>query len=45
MIFKGVKFGMLLQLAIGPVCIFVFQVASLRGFLYSRNGSDWSVHN
>lgn len=32
MIFKGFKFGMLLQLAIGPVCIFVFQVASLRGF-------------
>jgi threonine/homoserine/homoserine lactone efflux protein len=32
MIFKGFKFGMLLQFAIGPVCIFVFQVASLRGF-------------
>ena len=24
MIFKGFKFGMLLQLAIGPVCLFVF---------------------
>ncbi|MBV7273790.1 LysE family transporter [Clostridium sp. PL3] len=32
MIFKGFKFGMLLQLAIGPVCIFIFQIAVLKGF-------------
>lgn len=32
MTFKGFKFGMLLQFAIGPVCLFIFQMASLNGF-------------
>ncbi|WP_411681725.1 LysE family translocator [Clostridium thailandense] len=32
MILKGFKFGMLLQLAIGPVCISIFQIAVLKGF-------------
>lgn len=38
MIFKGFKFGMLLQFAIGPVCIFIFQMASLRGFYIAASG-------
>lgn len=29
---KGFRFGMLLQLAIGPVCIFVFDTAVAQGF-------------
>ncbi len=31
-LFKGFRFGMLLQLAVGPVCLFVLQSASARGF-------------
>ncbi len=38
MIFKGFKFGMLLQLAIGPVCIFIFQMASSKGFYTAETG-------
>lgn len=38
MIFKGFKFGMLLQFAVGPVCIFIFQMASLRGFYAAAEG-------
>jgi threonine/homoserine/homoserine lactone efflux protein len=38
MLFKGFKFGMLLQLAIGPVCIFIFQMASLKGFYIAETG-------
>lgn len=38
MFFKGFKFGMLLQFAIGPVCIFIFQVSSLRGFHIAETG-------
>jgi threonine/homoserine/homoserine lactone efflux protein len=38
MIFKGFKFGMLLQLAIGPICIFIFQAASSSGFLLAETG-------
>ena len=38
MIFKGFRFGMLLQLAVGPVCIFIFQMASLRGFQAAATG-------
>lgn len=38
MVFKGFKFGMLLQFAIGPVCIFIFQAASLRGFYIAETG-------
>lgn len=33
MIFKGFRFGMLLQFSIGPVCLLVFQTASRSGFL------------
>jgi threonine/homoserine/homoserine lactone efflux protein len=38
MLFKGFKFGMLLQFAIGPVCIFIFQIASLKGFYIAETG-------
>lgn len=38
MLFKGFKFGMLLQFAIGPVCIFIFQMASLKGFYIAETG-------
>lgn len=38
MIIKGFRFGMLLQLAVGPVCIFIFQTASLRGFYAAVTG-------
>jgi threonine/homoserine/homoserine lactone efflux protein len=38
MLFKGFKFGMLLQLAIGPVCIFIFQISSLKGFYIAETG-------
>jgi threonine/homoserine/homoserine lactone efflux protein len=33
MIFKGLKFGMIIQLAIGPVCLLIFKLASTDGFL------------
>jgi threonine/homoserine/homoserine lactone efflux protein len=32
MIFKGLKFGMIIQLAIGPVCLFIFKLASSNSF-------------
>jgi threonine/homoserine/homoserine lactone efflux protein len=35
---KGFRFGMLLQLAIGPVCIFIFQLASTKGFMQGAAG-------
>lgn len=35
MILKGLRFGMLLQLAIGPVCLLVFRTSSLVGVLSS----------
>lgn len=38
MIYKGFKFGMLLQFAIGPVCIFIFQTASSSGLLIAEAG-------
>ena len=38
MILKGFKFGMLLQFAVGPVCIFILQMASLRGFYMAETG-------
>ncbi|WP_321063601.1 hypothetical protein [Terrisporobacter sp.] len=31
-IFRGFKFGMILQIAIGPICIFIFQTACKYGF-------------
>ncbi len=33
MIFKGFKFGMILQLAIGPICIFVLNTALTQGII------------
>lgn len=39
MILKGFKFGMLLQLAIGPVCVFIFQMAALKGFYTGEMGA------
>ncbi|AIQ13413.1 LysE family transporter [Paenibacillus durus] len=38
MIFKGLKLGLLLQLAVGPVCLFIFHAASLRGFAAAEAG-------
>lgn len=32
MIYKGFKFGMLLQLAIGPMCLMVFNTSTTYGF-------------
>lgn len=32
MIWKGLRFGMLLQFAVGPVCFFVFNSATTHGF-------------
>lgn len=31
--FKGIRFGLLLQLAIGPMCIMVFNAAATQGFI------------
>lgn len=31
-IFRGFKFGMILKIAIGPICIFIFQTACKYGF-------------
>lgn len=39
MLFKGFRFGLLLQLAIGPVCIFIFQVAVDGGFFAGFAGA------
>ncbi|HOO28343.1 MAG TPA: LysE family transporter [Lachnospiraceae bacterium] len=33
MFIKGLKFGMLLQFSVGPVCLFVFNIAGENGFL------------
>ena len=38
LLLKGFKFGMLLQFAIGPVCIFIFQMATLNGFYIAETG-------
>jgi len=38
MIFKGFKFGLLLQIAIGPVCFFIFQLAVINGFFVAMTG-------
>ena len=38
MIIKGFKFGALLQLSIGPVCLFIFQSASQGGFYPAEAG-------
>lgn len=38
MIRKGFRFGMILQLAIGPMCIFVFQTSIAHGFWAGEMG-------
>lgn len=38
MILKGFKFGMLLQLAVGPVCFYIFDTGSKIGFLGAELG-------
>ncbi len=38
MLLKGLKFGMLLQLAIGPVCIFILNLGSNIGFVDAEMG-------
>lgn len=38
MIIKGFKFGMLLQIAVGPICLFVFQTAVAHGFASAMSG-------
>ena len=38
MIGKGFRFGMILQLAIGPVCLFIFQTAVSAGFWAGFSG-------
>ncbi len=37
MILKGFKFGMILQLAVGPICLFIFNLASNKGFLQAES--------
>ncbi len=39
MLFKGYKFGMLLQIAVGPVCLFIFQAAASAGFATAEDGA------
>ncbi len=38
MIIKGFRFGMILQLAVGPVCLFIFQTAVSSGVLIAFLG-------
>lgn len=38
MILKGLRFGMLLQIAVGPVCLFIFQTAVTSGFFVALTG-------
>lgn len=38
MIIKGFRFGLLLQLAVGPICLFIFQTASTSGFRIAMMG-------
>ncbi len=38
MLIKGFRFGMLLQLAVGPVCIYLFQTAITKGLLSAFTG-------
>lgn len=38
MIFQGFRFGMILQLAVGPVCLLIFKLASSRGFISAEAG-------
>lgn len=38
MLFKGFRLGILLQIAVGPVCAFIFQTAAGSGFLPAESG-------
>lgn len=38
MIIKGFKLGMMLQLAIGPVCVFILKVGGNKGFIAAEFG-------
>lgn len=38
MIFKGFKFGSLLQLAVGPICIYIFNTSISKGFINALFG-------
>jgi threonine/homoserine/homoserine lactone efflux protein len=38
MILKGFYFGMILQMAVGPICLFIFQTAVTSGFLTALIG-------
>lgn len=38
MIWKGFRFGLFLQIAVGPVCIFIFQTAATSGFFIAEIG-------
>lgn len=38
MILKGFKFGMLLQIAVGPICIYIFNEAVMKGILNAMVG-------
>lgn len=38
MLLKGFRLGMLLQIAVGPVCLFIFQTAAISGFLPAGGG-------
>jgi threonine/homoserine/homoserine lactone efflux protein len=37
-IFGGFFFGMILQLSVGPVCLFIFNIGLARGFIYAMTG-------
>lgn len=38
MIWKGFRFGMFLQIAVGPICLFIFQTAATSGFVVAETG-------
>jgi threonine/homoserine/homoserine lactone efflux protein len=38
MILKGFKFGLLLQIAVGPICVFIFQTAMTSGLPLALTG-------
>ena len=38
MIWKGFRFGLLLQIAVGPICLFIFQTAAGSGFWIAEIG-------
>lgn len=38
MIWKGFRFGLFLQIAVGPICVFIFQTATTHGFWLGEVG-------